>query len=189
MKKRGSIELSVSFLVVAILSLAMMGLGIVLVKNMTDQNTKIQTVVDDQMKLQIMKLLDNGDKVSIPFLQLKVGRGDTPIFGVGVLNTLSTQGFTVTAEFACSAYDKNKVAIPTPEKYFEIVGATVAGPCGTKKFPTTFSIKQNGKQVYSIPIKMLKTAKPGTYIFKVTVKDSTNAVYGDPEYRLYVIVN
>lgn len=177
MKKRGSIELTTNFLVVAIISMVVLGLGIVLVKNLTDQSIKAQDTVSDQLKKQIESLLDDGSRVVVPVVSQKATRGDLVTFGIGVRNYDS-----VAKEFTVKAQTKNGYK-PDGTTVISSYDAKVK----TSPSSTTFTIQPNAKQPFLIVAQVDKTADRGTYAIDIEVKAESQQ-YGDPKYRVYVVV-
>ena len=101
-----AIELSINFLVIIIISLAVFGMGILFVNKIFFAAGKKVAEMDSQTKEELARLLDSGDKVAMPFFQKTVIHGNTATFGIGVLNTLgSPKAFTVVVKFD-EAFDK-----------------------------------------------------------------------------------
>ena len=91
--KRG-FELSINFIVMVILSLAMLGVGFYFAKNIFIQTYDIGQQLDDQTKSQIeSKLRDPASLVAIGINQKSIKRGDHDIFGVGVANRNKEEGY------------------------------------------------------------------------------------------------
>lgn len=179
MKKNASIELSVNFLVIAIISIIMLGLSIVLVRNLTSQGSYATDKMDSQMRKQIELLLDKGDKVTIPMTTKEISRGKNGVFGLGILNVLG-QDTTFKVDIICKAF----VAKVNPQDPPLLCGLN--DPKVT--FIPTQLIENNKKGVYKILVEP-KTAASGTYAYGVTVKYGTlSQNYADPEYRIYVTV-
>lgn len=81
-------EISVTFLVMLILSITIFSFGIYLVREFFGFAQETQEAIDMQTQAEIeRRLLDAGEKVSIPINKAKVDIGTSKQFGLGVLNT------------------------------------------------------------------------------------------------------
>ena len=105
MKKRAAIELSANALVIIIISVVILGLSIVLMKNILVSSTDQTTQLDARAQQEIENLLiDPSARVVLPSPQKEVSRGSTAVFGLGVKNVLGTP--TPTNFYATVAFDK-----------------------------------------------------------------------------------
>ena len=170
--KKG-IELSVNFLVMIIISLAVLAMALTFTKNIYTKTQEIRLEVDRQTEERIESLLDDGSRIVIPYTRKEVKRGDLGIFAVGVLNVLgSASTFNVELEFS-SAFNKDKEAILPIE-------LTLIAPDPNQK-----EINNNDNHKFSFGVNVPKTAKSGTYIIDVTVEYDDGGgfkPYGDPAY-------
>jgi len=66
--KKGAIELSVGTMVILVLGMAMLILGIVLVKNILSGATEASELINDNVKAQINKLFNEEDRKSVVYL-------------------------------------------------------------------------------------------------------------------------
>lgn len=175
MDKKG-IELSINFLVIIIISLAVFGMGIVFVNKIFFSAAQKVDEMGAQTKNELARLLDQGDKVAMPFFQETVIHGKTATFGIGVLNTLtasSTENFTIVVEFD-EAYRKDNS---------EICNAGDTSGCGSDPDgegtqedngwlaydQKEHTIKSNEQGSYTIAINPPKDTPTGVYIFNVAV--------------------
>ncbi|MBD3354943.1 hypothetical protein GF361_03080, partial [Candidatus Woesearchaeota archaeon] len=107
MNKKG-IELSVNFLVIVIISLVILSSGILIVRRYFSTAEDIKTQLDEQTERQIEASLGQGKMISVPFKRKTIGRGESDILGLGVLNIEDHRTeFNVNISLS-SAYDKNK---------------------------------------------------------------------------------
>src|SRR3989344_5094068 len=170
-----AIELSINFLVIIIISLAVFGMGILFVNKIFFAAGKKITEMDQQTKEELARLLDDGSKVAMPFFQKTVIHGNTATFGIGILNTLEPSKFSAgnTNEFKVivkfdEAFDKDDNTI-TP----------VSDPDGDYRVPNDngwlaydhdeHEIKMNDQGTYTIAISSPRDAQAGVYIFNVAV--------------------
>jgi hypothetical protein len=96
--KKGSLEISIQAIVIVVLAMTLLGLGLGFVKGMFRNIGGIQESVSDQIKAQILEDLKNTDKrISFPTTEIKIRRGDSTTFGIGVSNKNSNQiSYTLT---------------------------------------------------------------------------------------------
>src|SRR3989344_4839785 len=85
--KKGSLELSVNAIVIVVLAFAMLGLGLIFVRNLFSGITETTTQVQEQVKQQILDDLRTGNKpLSFPAQRLDVNVGDKKDLAFGVMN-------------------------------------------------------------------------------------------------------
>ncbi|MBW2971054.1 hypothetical protein KY320_02740 [Candidatus Woesearchaeota archaeon] len=175
MKKRASVELSANFLVIIVIAIVILGMGIVLTKDIISEGTEMQTQLDERTKAEIWDLLDSGDPVVSPLNSLTIKRGDYGVYGIGVRNI-----------------DTNSLWFK-----FEPAAQSING-CDAASWETTvpIEIKQiepNRQDIFTVAISVPKSAKPCTYVFKVEMKkaDTQSGPFNDPYgtiQKLYVKV-
>lgn len=99
MKNKGSIQLSMNFIVVIVISMVILSLGIVLVKNFFRETQEEYAKISQQQHEEIINSLRGDNIVSIPFNSLDLRVGETDVVGVGILNLLNTDtNFRITVE-------------------------------------------------------------------------------------------
>ena len=87
--KKG-IELQTTFLVVIIISIVIFGSGLYLMKKFFTYTSQFQEQIDENTGKEIeRRLSESGEKVSIPINLKTFSIGDTKVFGLGVLNTMT----------------------------------------------------------------------------------------------------
>lgn len=85
--KKASLEISIQAIVIVVLAMTILGLGLGFVKGMFKNISGIQETVSDQVKDQILEDLRSGDKrISFPTSEVKIGKSDSAILGVGISN-------------------------------------------------------------------------------------------------------
>lgn len=170
-KHKKAFELSINFIVMVILSLAMLGVGFYFAKNIFIQTYDIGQQLDDQTKSQIeSKLRDPASLVAIGINQKTIKRGDHDIFGVGVANRNKEEGYFY-LEASCNFgsgkdTDGNEVEIPAT--------CTTDQTCCSKWIQG----KSIGDNVYMINIGKLKPNEfeVGTIFFNID-KKATAGLY------------
>ena len=154
MNKR-AIQLSVNFLVIIILSLAMLLMGILFFRKMFTGATELKANLDSQTEQELENLLIAGERVAIPFTKKEVRAGKTAVFGLGILNILgSDHNFVI--------YIKCSKKIPGDVPCSKII------PSGTDIiYRTPLSIENN--EQYKMPLVIKAPSEKGTYIIDVRI--------------------
>lgn len=159
--KKAAIELSMNFLVVIILSLVILAGGISLLYKFIAGGKDIVLGIDDQTRMQIEQLLDDGSVVALHYQAKTLKRGDSFVFGLGVLNI--KEGDKLTFSVGVEQDEESK-------QLKEIVPLFDS---------TSFELEKNQKHTQGILISVPEDAPPGTYIFDVKVSiDGEGDPYG-----------
>ena len=159
LKKRG-FELSVSFLVMLILTLAVFGMGIYLVNKFFGSTKEMQANLDQQTSAQLEALMDDGSKVAVPINKKEVKLGEQTVFGVGVLNTLGTEKeFNISVTYS-TGLNKNNEKIDLDEAEWSKWMLYEEEP---------FTLKNNEKKKLPILIRIPGKAAAGRYVFDIEV--------------------
>lgn len=178
MNKKAGFELSVNFLVILIICLVIFGSSIYLVRKFFTHAETIKMTYDERTEKEIERLLEDGDRVAIPFDKKTIHNGESKTFGIGILNMLDvaiSNTFETTIKFN-KAFDKqnNQICSETaadttncgnPELWIqttEMVGTGLTGVTSTK------SVKNNEQVRFLLGVGP-KGATPGTYIYDVIV--------------------
>src|SRR3989338_2900893 len=181
--KRG-IELTVNFIVMLILGIAMLSGAIILTTKLFGKAKKYQDQVDSNTQAEIKKLItSSNDQVIIYPARKTMARKDTASFGVGVQNTLKTAGksdeFTISVAFVkayksdkqplCdSNYENNGAQVPDcarsdPNAWIKSGNNQRINKNEVKSFPVTLVTQGNPKSaVYVFDVKVCETDKLGT---------------------------
>lgn len=148
--KQAAIELSMNFLVVIIISLVILAGGISLLYKFIASGEDTIIGIDDQTRMQIEQLLDDGSVVAMPYAAKTLKRGEDFVFGLGVLNIKDT---------------------PDDAKLTFAVEVTEPGdsPLSLLFDSAPFGLEKNQKHTQGILISVPPTAPSGTYIFDVKV--------------------
>jgi len=182
-KGKKGIELSINFIVMLIITLAVFGMGLVLANKFFGEAKNIQEELDYKTEQEILSILDSGERVSIPINQKDIRKGKSEVFGLGVLNIIGTgESFSITV----------LPGIYIPAGATESTRIWPTNKPSTKlEFPEN-EIKNNDKRVYSIPIAVPKGTPNGRYVFDVTVRCKTSNDCGDDglygKQKIYVTV-
>ncbi len=129
MNKRG-FELSVNFLVIIILSIAMLGVGMMLFYKIMNVSDNIRTDLDQQTLDRLNRAMDDGSLIYIPDVTKTTTYGEYAYFGLGIRNELG------------AAHDFQVIITSSPpNSHFNMVYDT-----------TSFSLDNNAKTYVLIAI-------------------------------------
>ena len=160
--KRGAIQLSMNFLVTIIIALALLALGIVLLRQFVSVTVETHNELNERTQDRISELLNQGQQIVIPFSSQTLRRGDSYIFGIGVMNIMDESAFEVTAGLSGAFHPDD-----TPLSQAEL---SEADPSSWPRVDSAqFTLKKNEAQSKTLFIKVPTTAPSGTYIFNVMV--------------------
>ncbi|HLC80668.1 hypothetical protein J4207_04230 [Candidatus Woesearchaeota archaeon] len=148
MNRKAAIELSMNFLVVIIISLVILAGGVSLLYKFIKVGKDSIVLIDDQTRVQLEQLLDDGSLVALPYVAKTIKRGNDFVFGLGVLNIKAGGKLTFT-----TIIKQSKGAGELPVLYDSI----------------PFALEKNQKHTQGILISVPKNAPSGTYIFDVKV--------------------
>jgi hypothetical protein len=151
--KKASMELSVNFLVVMIICLALLGIGIFLMTSFIGISTKLPKSVDAQQKAMLEQALNEGALVAAFPSIATVDRGSPADFGIGISNELGQKN-----SFSISVGDgKCNPTMPVLEDFKKLY---IAGP---------YSIENKAYRDVPVRIIVPRSAQKGTCVFTVYV--------------------
>ena len=166
MTKKGAIGLSVNLLVVIIISLVILGLGIVFLYNLIGGAQDFKSELDSRTEAELERLLiDEGKQVALARNTVTLSPGETHTFGLGILNILSPDPNQDPPQFRITV---------TPSKYADETDTIQVIPQDTPNW-----LLYNSEPIFlaeyehhseSILVSVPKEDAPkGTYIFDVQV--------------------
>lgn len=171
MDKKAVIGLSVETLVVVIISLVVLAGGVALLYKFIGGAEQTKALLDEKTNAELERLLvDEGKEVALPKNVATVERGDTHVFGIGILNVGAEDSFKIIVELS-TAIDKS-------ENEFE-PGEEVIQWLLYNSEPVKLAEGEHDK--LSILVKVPKEALVGQYIFNVKVTDSEPKQYGNTQ--------
>lgn len=113
MNKKGAIGLSINVLVIIIISLVVLGLGISMLYGFIGGAKKIKGQLDSRTDSELERLLtDQGQQVALPLHTTSIFRGDSHVFGLGILNINSettTSDFTIEVELSRAIVENEEI--------------------------------------------------------------------------------
>ncbi len=172
---RGAIGLSIETLVIIIISLVILGAGITLIYQFIGGAEDIKAQLDLKTQDELERLLvGQGKKVALPLHVATVPRGDSHIFGLGILNTYDTiENFRIEIRLN-KVTDETKADVTTQVNPLNVAGWALYNTA-------SIAIESNANNKEAILIQVPKDAIKGEYIFVAEVFDSKNNLYGNPQ--------
>lgn len=159
---RRGIELSINFIVMLVLAIAVFAGGLVFASKFFRHAEKVRGNLDSQTERQIEKLLDSGAPVVMPISTKEVFRNEFETFGLGILARFSGK-YKVSIEFdQAFRKDKSQITNIYAQDWIQLPSSEV-------------KLKKNEKGKFLIGVQVPKNAEKGTYIFRISV------AYEDPE--------
>jgi len=149
--KKASMELSVNFLVVMIVSLVLLGIGVALMAKFLILGEKMPAAVNEQQKTMLEQALNEGALIAAFPSILTVARGGKADFGIGINNELGVDNsFSIfVSEGNCK-----------PDMPEQLKKLYVAGP---------HDINNNAHDYVPVRITVPRSATKGTCVFTVYV--------------------
>ena len=176
MPNKKSMELSLNFLVIIIISITIFGFGIYFISSLAKEAEDLRTLTLAQIDEQISGLVCEGsDRICMVSEKKKIQRGKVHIFGINILNILDSGSFQV-------------VASPSSPLGYKRDNSPITGPALIiSPQSRTAYIKKNEDKTVGIGIQVDKDAPiGGTYIIDVEVRYGGNLYV--PLQKLYVEV-
>lgn len=180
MSKKG-MELSINFMVMLILAIAVFGGGLMLMRKMFSSANDIKQSLSAQQESEIQNMLvNNNDRVVLPFSKKEVKRNGHTVFGLGINNMLR-EGMS-----GSGGIDTFKIDVKFSIAKF--VGGEVCSnwaDCGDGQNPDDyitllteeFEIPKNNQKIVEIPVIIPKAAKRGSYTYNINISYDNNGNY------------
>lgn len=163
-RNKKGFELSINFVVTIVIALAVLGLGIVLLRNFVGGTIDLQETLDAETDSQLENLLDSGTPVAVPLNRAEVRRGDNHIFGIGVRNTEVFSSFLIDISLSAAVGANNE----------DYSGEVDLGEW-IRYDSSPFSLQPNEKHKISLRVNPPNDALKGTYVFSIRVqRDGTS---------------
>lgn len=169
MNNKGALGLAINTIVVIIIALVILGLGTNLMISWISGAQDLKNELDSKTQAELERMLvDQGKKVALPLHTATVERGNSHVFGLGVLNIdVEEYGNEFTFEASLS---KNR--------YLDEEGEFIALDNSAIQSWLLFNpgpVKINENQHYSVSIlvNVPTEAFKGKYIFNVKVRDGS----------------
>ena len=177
MLRKGAIELSVNFLVIIIISIAVFGFGVYFISKLSAAATDLTQMTTSELDQKIASLVCEGfDRVCIGTEKKVIQKKKFDVFGIKIFNIEADQYFSVTTsstkriglDNSVNSVGSGELSI-NPENRPQIL------------------INQNEEKNIGIGVQVNPSAKSGTYILDVKILQSGGNEYV-PTQKLYVQV-
>lgn len=177
MLNKKSIELSLNFIVIIILSIIIFGYGIKFISDLFSQANELRDLTFDQLDEKISNIICEGsERVCIGADKKTIGKGKFDVFGVKILNIINDENFEI------------KVSPSNPIGYKKN-NDPISGPLlniNPKNRP--LNIKKNQDKLIGIGVEVPTNVVSGTYILNVDIIITSNAKKYVQTQKLYVEV-
>ncbi len=162
MEKRAAIGLSINLLVTVIISIVILAGGIAFLYQLIGGAEEIKADLDARTQAELERLLiDEGKKVALPHHTATVLRGETHVFGLGILNIDESefgQEFSIGVELSKAIDEAENPLEPQPDTSPWLLFN-----------PGPYTIEENQHHSEPILVNIPKEALKGTYIFNARV--------------------
>jgi len=178
-KNKKGMELSINFMVMLILAIAVFAGGLMLMRQMFSSAGDMKQSLSAQQETQIQNMLvNNNDRVVLPFSKREIARGKSGIFGLGINNMLR-DGMGNVEE----SYDVFKITVNF--SIAQLPNGAVCDECNSDPDPNSFitmlsdeyEIDKNNQEIIEIPVIVPKSAKRGTYTYNINVSYQESGSY------------
>ncbi len=174
MKKKRGLELSINFLVVIIISIALLFMGAAFFRNLLIGANKIKENYDQRTEEELEDLLTQGERVAIPFPRQDARKGDTIVFGLGIYNALGHNlNFKVNVQCSTAFQDTQELTTACGDVFTNGDGKIFWNG-------NDILIKNNERHKMPIAVYFPKNAEVATYIFNVCVCQGDSTPVGCP---------
>jgi hypothetical protein len=176
--KKATIGLSVETLVVIIISLVVLAGGVTLIYQFIHNAEDIKDQLDEKTNAELERLLvDEGKEVALPKNVATIERGETHVFGIGILNVGTEDSFAINVDLS--------IAVDKVGSDLGVTSDDIKNWLLYNSEPIKLSEGEHDK--ISILVNVPKEAMIGQYIFNVKVTDSAGEQYGNTQ-KFTVIV-
>lgn len=179
--KKGALELSINTLVIIIISLVILGAGISLMYQFISGAESIKASLDAKTEAELERLLVNqGERVALPLHVAEIERGDSHVFGIGILNVLGENEEFVIKVNLKKVIDENEKDITSTIKKSAVEAwlMYVAEP---------IFIADGAHHSEPILVNVPDDAVKGQYVFAAIVERISGDDYGNPQ-LFYAVV-
>ena len=166
--KKGTLELSMGFIVTVLLSIVVLGFGIAFVYNMYNGNKDLPKTLDKQISEEIYNSLSMGMRCYTPNANIKIerrrGGNSGKMFGIGVMNTIpGNKYFHVDYKISSFVNDAGQ-STPVPADKFIV------------RFPEpNAQILNNEKKVFSLLFIVKPDTPSGSYFIDINICSDSSA--------------
>jgi hypothetical protein len=167
---KGSIELSLNFLIILIMSIVVFGIGIALLTSIGSKSDELSSQLSVTNENQLKQILDDSEYIAIYPEVLSIDRKNSDIVGLGIKNRLNIGEYSYFAvEFSPSAYISKANDYSDCDNNPPDVCNNMKTWTNIDMFKGVHKINNLESLNVGIPISVSGSAMPGKYIFDVKV--------------------
>lgn len=177
MLNKKSIELSLNFIVIIILSIIIFGFGVKFISTLFSQANEFRDITFDQLDERIGDIICEGsERVCIGADKKTIGKGKFDVFGVKMLNIINDENFEIKVSPSNPiGYKKNNEPISRPLLNINPKNRAL-------------TIKKNTEKIVGIGVEVPTNAVSGIYIMNVDITITSSAQKYVQTQKLYVNV-
>ncbi len=168
--KRRAVELSINFIVMFVLAMAMFGAGIMIVRQIFGHVDIIEKELTEQQREQLEAILAQGpEKVKLLYATKRISARDNDVFGLGIRNDLSGNGDFYVLVYCDAAFERDRDVICDRDS---------AKTCAAYEWAYVeegpHRIAKDDRKIVEIFVRLPKEAVQGaTYVYNVKVCQSS----------------
>ena len=180
-------QLQINFLVVVILSLAVLILSTILIKNIVSKSSQMTTEVNQQIQKKIQKMLiESGNEIEIPFKFLEMNGNGVVNFLVGIKNEEGDcNEYFIKADLHKEGNFVGYTYEGSPISFQAVKDKIKLPPMFTSYEGFKVKVKKNEIVVKQIPISFKERVPKGIYAFDIDIGCAGNA-YNRTFFQVYV---
>lgn len=179
--KKGALGLSIETLVIIIISLVILSAGITLIYQFISGAEEVKAQLDQKTQDELDRLLTaQGKKVALPLHVATIRRGESHVFGIGILNTFDeNKNFFVSINLQKAA-DETGQDMTAQFDVNEIKNWVLYNSAA-------IMIESNADHKEALLVQVPKGAVKGQYIFLATVL-LEGTIYGNPQTFIVTVI-
>ena len=181
MFNKKSIELSLNFIVILVISIVIFGFGVKFIYNLSSQATDLQQLTTNELDEKIGNLVcESSERVCVGIDRKTIQRTKFDVFGLKILNILDDRDFQIAITPSNPigyARDKSPISCPPLNSCPSLI---------INPQIRDVDIQKNEERTVGIGVKVPDNANSGTYILNVDIKVANQQYV--PVQKLYVVV-
>lgn len=183
-KQKRAVELSVNFIVMLVLGLAIFSVGMYIATQVFFKARDQAKILDDDIKFAIENdLRDSSEEVTIGLIRRSVERAGNDVFGVGIANREETVT-TYKIDVSFAVYEQEEGSGSSDPMYDKIIF-----PTKDSEVLNQITIIPHEIEVMDLPFTVPKDTPSGSYAYNVRVlKKLDNGQVGKLQ-KIYIDVN
>ncbi|MBI3031895.1 hypothetical protein HYY69_00320 [Candidatus Woesearchaeota archaeon] len=183
-KQKRAVELSVNFIVMLILGLAIFSVGMYIATQVFFKARDQAKILDDDIKYAIENdLRDSSEEVTIGLIRRSVERAGNDVFGVGIANRDEAET-TYKIDVSFAVYEKEEGSGSNDQTYNRIIF-----PTKNSAELNQITIKPHEIKIMNLPFTVPKDTPSGSYVYNVRVLKKLDTTQVGKLQKIYIDVN